>query len=274
MTEYIIELANLTLKNGNKYLLKNINWQIKKGEHWVVFGLNGSGKTTLLSMIAGFREQSAGQLKVFGSVFDNDNILKKRKKIGWVSVSFFDNHYTKESALNIVLSGKSGTLGLDQSITIEDVYRAKQFLKEFKLGDKVNYPFNLFSKGERQNILIARALFSNPEILILDEPCTGLDIYNRSYLFSTIEALSSYKLTIIYVTHYIEEVLPVFEKTLLLKKGSIFAQGDTSEMFTSEMLQNFLDYPVCIEKLYDGQYRAKISTKPALPRLLGMGEDI
>ena len=275
LNDYLVELKNVSVKSGSKYLLKDINWKIKKNEHWVVFGLNGSGKTTLLSMIAGFKEPTAGTIKVFGDTFTNDTILEMRKKIGWVSVSFFDNHYVKESALNIVLSGKSGTLGLDINITLDDVYRAKQLLKEFCLGDKINYPFHLFSKGERQNILIARALFSNPEILILDEPCTGLDIYNRSYLFSTIEALGENKeITIIYVTHYVEEILPLFQKTLLLKDGSIFSQGDTVKMFSNETMQGYLEYPVHIENLYDGQYRAKINVKTAIPRLLKQEEEL
>ena len=122
--------------------------------------------------------------------------------------------------------------------------------------------------------MIAKALFSNPEILILDEPCTGLDIYNRSYLFNTIEALARYhQVTMIYVTHYVEEVLPVFEKTVLMKNGTVFAQGDTAEMFSNETMQRFLNYPVSIEKTHDGQYQAKLNIETSIPQWLELGEE-
>ena len=201
--DVIIDLKRIGCKAGYRYLLKDINWQVKKGEHWVVFGMNGSGKTTLLSIIAGFKHFSEGTLKIFGEEYSNENILDIRKRIGWVSASFFDRYYTKESALHIVLSGRNGTLGLDDDITLEDVRLAKELLTRLNLGDKINRTFDTFSKGERQNVLIARALISNPDILILDEPCTGLDVYNRSYLFDTIETLSQKNnLTIIYSINF------------------------------------------------------------------------
>ena len=269
MSDFIIELNKLSCKSGKKYLLKDINWQIKPGEHWVVFGMNGSGKTTLLSIIAGFRNFTKGDFKIFNEEISNENILNVRRRIGWVSSSFFDKYYTKESALNIVLSGKSGTLGINGSITLNDVRLAKKLLIEFGLGDKIDYPFSLMSKGERQNVLIARALFPNPDILILDEPCTGLDIYNRSYLFNIIEKISATReMTIIYVTHYVEEIIPLFKKTLLLKNGHTLAQGDTEKMFTDEMMEKLLGYPVKILRNDDQTYRVKINAESSLEKLL------
>lgn len=265
----IIELNNVSCKAGYKYLLRDISWQVQKGEHWVVFGMNGSGKTTLLSIIAGFKHYTAGEVNVFGEGFSNENILEIRKRIGWVSASFFDKYYSKESALNIVLSGRNGTLGLDDAITLEDVRLAKRLLMELNLGDKINRTFDMFSKGERQNILIARALISDPDILILDEPCTGLDVYNRSYLFDTIEALSQKKdLTIIYVTHYVEEITPLFQKILLLKNGHIFAKGETTELLNDKIISDLLGYPVEIEQQKDATYRLKVETKSQLVGLL------
>ena len=121
MDNVIMEMQNLSLKAGRRYLVKDINWQIKKGEHWAVFGLNGSGKTTLLSIMAGFKMPSAGMIKVFGEEYDNENLLRFRKKIGFVSGSYFDRYYHEESALEIVLAGSLGTLGLDFEIADSDV---------------------------------------------------------------------------------------------------------------------------------------------------------
>ncbi len=269
MKKCIIDLQDVSCKVGYRYLLKNITWQVQKGEHWVIFGMNGSGKTTLLSIIAGFKQETEGIVKIFGSPFTNDTVLSKRRKIGWVSVSFFDNQYKKESVLQIVLSGKSGTLGVRGTITLEDVRLAKYLLRELQLGDKIDYPFYYLSKGERQNVLIARALISDPEILILDEPCTGLDLYNRSHLFSTIELLAEKKkITILYVTHYAEEVLPLFQKTLLMKSGKLFAQGETKELFTNEMMTRLLGYPVQVEKMQNQTYRMHVQTTSSLVGLL------
>jgi len=265
----IVELKDVACKAGNRYLLRDVTWNIKQGDHWVVFGMNGSGKTTLLSIIAGFKHFTNGEVKVFGENFNDENILEIRKKIGWVSASFFDKYYSKESALNIVLSGRNGTLGLDDAITLADVKLAKSLLCELKLGDKVNRTFDMFSKGERQNILIARALISNPDILILDEPCNGLDVYNRNYLFKTIEELSKKKeLTIIYVTHYVEEILPLFKNILMLKNGYIFRSGKINEIMCEESVSELLGYKVELNQESNGAYRLKVETESKIIELL------
>ena len=245
MIKPIIETSGLGFKSGTHFILKNIDWTVNEGDRWVVFGLNGSGKTTLLSIIAGYNAQTHGELIVFGESYADDNILKLRKKIGWVSSSFFDKCLSKETALEVVLSGIFGTLGLGYGITNEDVIKAKALLAELRLPHKISHPFDLLSKGERQNVLIARALISNPQILILDEPGTGLDVFNREYLLSTVQDLArSTNITIIFVTHYTEEIVDVFQNCLLLKKGSVYAKGHTSDFFNSGFLSKFLDYPV------------------------------
>ena len=242
---YIVETKHLNCKVGQKYLLQDINWRVKEGERWVVFGMNGCGKTTLLSIIAGFRQYTSGDVTVFGERISDENILEIRRKIGWVSASYFDKYYTKESVMDIVLSGKYGTLGINGEITLEDRKLARSLLLELGLTRQIDYTFDMLSKGERQNVLIARALFSSPEILVLDEPCTGLDIYNREYLFQTIEKLAEKQnLTIIYVTHYVDEIKPIFSKCLLLKRGRVFAQGETTELFHDEQISDFLNQPV------------------------------
>ena len=249
MSDYIIEASRLSVKVGHRYILSDIDWQVKTGEHWVVFGLNGSGKTTLLSIIAGFKEPTAGSLKVFGQAYNGDNILDFRRRIGWVSASFYDKLYTRESALDIVLSGKFGTLGLRGAIEDEDVILAKRLLGELLLGDKVNRSFATLSKGERQNVLIARALFARPKLLILDEPCTGLDLYNRAHLFAIIGELAEKSdITIISVTHYVDEVLDIFKKALFLKQGMAAACGDVADVFTSDVFSRLIEYPITLAR--------------------------
>ena len=128
MNEVLIDAKHLCCKSGKRYLLNNIDWTVNKGEHWAVFGLNGCGKTTLLSIIAGFRKYTSGKIELFGESISAENILDNRKKIGWVSSSFFDSYYKNESSLNIILAGKTGTLGLDDSINENDVQTVKGML--------------------------------------------------------------------------------------------------------------------------------------------------
>lgn len=181
---------------------------------------------------------------MLGEAYTSQNILDLRRRIGWVSGSFFDQKFTKESALNIVLSGLTGALGRERrAVSLADVKQAKALLSELHIADKIYQPFHMMSKGERENVLIAE-----PEILLLDEPCTGLDIFAREHLLNTLRDLAeNSNLTIIYMTHYTEELLlDVFKKTMLLRDGLVYAQGETSALFTSEVFSDFLGAPVKI----------------------------
>lgn len=251
--ETIMRARHLHVLSGSQYLLKDINWEVKQGEHWVVFGCNGCGKTTLLSVIAGYKGFTTGALEVFGTNYTETNILQMRQKIGWVSSSFFDRYYRRERAIDIVLAGLSGTLGLAQNINDQQVIQAKNLLKDLGIGDKIHTPYDLLSNGERQQVLIARAFLIKPQLLILDEPATGLDVLARERLLAIIDRLAAQKeMTMIYVTHYPEEVLPVFTHCLLLRSGTVFAQGTTDTLFSSTVLSTFFNCP--IETNYHERY--------------------
>ena len=188
--ETVIRAEKLCCQAGHRYLLRDVNWEVKKRQHWVVFGMNGCGKTTLLSIVAGFKLHTQGRLEVLGEIYGTDNVLSLRKRIGWVSSSFFDKYYNEESSLQIVLSGLFGTFGPSYEVTDEQVVLAKELLIRLGLGDKIDRPFNMMSKGERQNVLIARALIAKPDILLLDEPGTGLDVFAREAMLSTVRELA------------------------------------------------------------------------------------
>ena len=263
--EQFIEAEKLGCKSGHRYLLRDINWHVSGGGHWLVFGMNGSGKTTLLSIVSGFKQHTEGTIKLFGQTLSNENIVDIRKKVGFISASFFGKIYGNESARTIVLSGLTGTFGLDGVVEPKADKKAYQLLDAFHLAERADYPFYMFSKGEQQSILIARALIADPPLLILDEPYTGLDIYNREYIAETIAELGKRKdLTIIYVTHYVEEITPLFENTLLLKNGMVFAQGKTGELFTSEVFSKYLERPVKLRYDEEGGYSLKLTCNVGL----------
>lgn len=214
----IVNIKNLSLKRGSKYYLKDINWEIQKGERWIVFGPNGCGKTTLLSAISGYRKFTEGNVFLFDEPLIDDNAVELRRKIGFISDSYFDQCFKCENALNIVLSGLYGQLSEREDVTDQEVIKAKKLLIEFGLKTKYDYPYDLLSKGQRQKVLLARALMAPIDLMILDEPCTGLDVYSREFYKNTLTNIASNTdSTMIYVTHHFDEIMPFFNKALLIK---------------------------------------------------------
>ncbi len=247
MHEIVIKTSHLNYRSGSQFILRDINLEIRSGEHWLIFGLNGSGKTTLTNILSGYGHVSGGELSVFGDSYTEENVLEKRKQIGYVSSSFFDRYYQHEDVLDIVLSGLTGTLHRDFSCTTDEMKRALALLEALGIAEKRYLPFSRLSKGQRQNVLIARALISRPKILILDEPATGLDVLNRELLLATIRDLAQHtNMTILYITHYTEEILEEFDHCLLLRNGQIYRTGATAELFQTEFFSHFLDYPVTL----------------------------
>ena len=246
----IVELQNVSVIRNHKYILKDINWTIKKGEHWAILGLNGAGKTMLLSMLNGYIFPSKGKVKVLGKTAGQYDMRKLRRSIGWVSSSIQEKFHGYSIAVDIVMSGKFATVDLYDEITENDRALAENCLKRLDASGLADREYKTLSQGERQRILIARGLMAQPELLILDEPCMGLDIIAREQLLGIIKSLSEDENapTLIYVTHRTEEILPNFSHTLLLKKGEVYLTGITDEILTEENLSKFLEIPIIYEK--------------------------
>lgn len=245
---YLIETESLSCKQGTKYLVRDINWNVAEKENWIVFGMNGCGKTTLLSIVAGYRKFTHGTVKVFGENLTNENAVRLRQRISFLSGSYFDNIFSHEGALTIVLGGLFGNLSERYEINDYDVKKAKQLLTALGLKSRASYPYDMLSKGQRQKVLIARALIAKPELLILDEPCTGLDIFAREYFLNTIyDITKELNTSLIYVTHHSDEILPIFNKAMLMKNAKIHSQGDLHDIFNNDNLSDFFDYDTKVE---------------------------
>ncbi|RHW38414.1 ABC transporter ATP-binding protein [Lysinibacillus yapensis] len=244
----MIRLHNVSVAKNGKDILNNINWEVKKGEHWAILGLNGSGKTTLLNLLNGYLHPISGEVEVFGEVFGNTYIPDLRKKIGFVSSSLEAQFQAFESVLGMVLSGKFASIGLWEEVERTDVELAQNRMKLLRCDHLQDAEFGVLSQGERQRVLIARALMAEPKLLILDEPCNGLDLIAREELLKTIDQLSKEKEcpTMVYVTHHVEEILPCFTHTLLLKSGEAFAQGHSVSLLNEETLSRFYERPVSV----------------------------
>lgn len=243
----VINLQGVTWKREQTSILRDVTWQVKPGEHWAVMGLNGSGKTSLLNIINGYMWPSNGSVSVLGKKFGTYDLRKLRHSIGWVSTSMQERLYKTETAENIVLSGLDASMGLLYEKPGEEAYeRARHLLEEIGCGAMGERPYETLSQGEKQRVLIARALMANPKLLILDEPATGLDVFAREQLLQTVERMGR-RLdgpALIYVTHHPEEIMPVFSHVLLLKQGEVFRAGQTADILTSETMSAFFDTEV------------------------------
>lgn len=242
-----IELKNVSLKRNGKWILRDLNWEANRGEHWVIYGLNGAGKTALLNLLNGYYFPTDGKVNVLGSEFGKMDLREHvRKKVGLVSSSLQERLYKTDSAYEIVLSGSFASIGLYETPSDEMRQKAKGLLEELGCMEYADRDYQTLSQGERQRILIGRALMNDPEILILDEPANALDFFAKEQLLETVEKIAALPNgpMLLYVTHHLEEILPVFEKTLLLRKGKVFAKGDTKEILSSEVLSDFLGVPV------------------------------
>lgn len=247
--EKVIEFQGVTWRRQKKEILTDINWQVKKGEHWAVFGLNGSGKTTLLNMVNGYIWPTTGKVTVLDKPFGKTDIRELRKSIGWVSSSLQERINGRQLTQDIVVSGKFASIGLYEEPNKEDFERAYEIMEKLHGQHLIDRTYETCSTGEKQRILIARALMASPKLLILDEPSSGLDFLAREELMITINDLASQAdaPTIILVTHHIEEVLPEFSQALLLQKGRVFGQGKREDIFNSESLSRFFEKPVQVE---------------------------
>jgi len=240
-------MNKLSYKIGNRVLLKDINWEIKDGENWIIFGLNGCGKTTLLSIAAGYLPVEADCVELLGQAITSENRQGLCQKVGFVSESFFAKYFHNETVDDIVLGGYSGKLGRDVYLTDQQIGRAKQLLKLFDLHDKSRKPFWLLSKGERQKALLARGLLKKPRILFLDEPCSGLDIFARMQLLELFSKLTKDEgITLVCVTHHFDEIVNIYDKAMLLQKGVIHSQGMVKLILGADNMSDFFSTKVQI----------------------------
>ena len=234
----IIDLQDVSLHKGETQILKNISWNIKKGGHWALIGPNGAGKTSILKIISGNLWPSSGKVKVLGKEFGKADLRELKKKIGWVSSFLTEKIPNNEDILEIVISGKFASFGVYEKITEKDRKKAKGLLKLMDCDYVIGRNFNVISQGEKQKVLIARALMAEPLILLMDEPCIGLDMKARQNLLNSISKIcEETETTIIYVTHHIEEIFPEIENALLLKDGTAFLQGKAKDILIKENLE-------------------------------------
>lgn len=256
----IIKLDDIGLKYGNRIILEGINWEINTNERWVVLGNNGSGKTTLASIMCGYQRYSNGNILFHNQMVDNSNVECIRKEIGFVSSSYFNRCYVRENGLNIVLASVFGQLGERGMAKDEEIQRALDFLKIFGMREKGMYPYDLMSKGQQQKVLLCRGFMKPFKLLVLDEPCSGLDIISRGKLQSLLRVVAQKSdRCMVYITHHADEILPFFTHVLLLKNGKVFNKGEKQDVLKNETLSDFFNENIKCRYLSDGTVSFEMS---------------
>ena len=246
--EKILSYKNVSFRRDGREILKNINWEIKKDENWALLGLNGSGKSTLLSMIPAYTFATSGEVSVFEKKFGTCIWAEVKEKVGFVSSSLntFSDSLNNQTLNNIVLSGKYNSIGIYQEITQKDREKANNIIKDFKLSHLKLNKYITLSQGEQRKTLLARAFMNEPSLLILDEPCSGLDIRAREIFLKTLEESKS-DVPFIYVTHQIEEIIPSITHVAILDNGEIVSQGNKFKVLTEENLSKLYGIDLKIE---------------------------
>jgi len=228
----LIEMRKTTIRYGAFTALDNLNWALKKGENWAVLGPNGSGKSTILKLILGDHLQGyANEIKIFGRPKGSGETLWEiKKRIGVVSSELQVQYRKKMSAQDVIASGFYDSIGLYRHPTPEQKATVDRWVEIMRLEDLAGEPYHHLSYGQRRMILLARAMVKSPLLLIVDEPCHGLDIPNRMRILDLLEIIGRTRTQILYVTNHREEILNCITHVLQLEKGKVVKQGKKEEV--------------------------------------------
>ncbi|MCC6548100.1 ATP-binding cassette domain-containing protein [Candidatus Sumerlaeota bacterium] len=256
----LVNLRNVSLTHGSKEILSDINWSIVRGEHALLFGPNGSGKTCLLKIITGYEWPNlGGVVEVFGERYGATHIPTLRQCIGWVSSSLAAQIYPALTSREAVVVGIDAAMDTYRVYTDGELARADHALSRLNATHLSERLYMQLSQGERQRILVARAIVSNPGLLILDEPCAGLDPGAREDFLDDLSMLAAGASapTILLVSHHLEEIRPFIRSAFMLKDGACVAKGPIERTLTSEVLTRLYDRP-CMVTQRNGCFQLSI----------------
>ncbi|MGH3909663.1 MAG: ABC transporter ATP-binding protein [Pseudonocardiaceae bacterium] len=242
------------VRRGAAVLLTGVDWQVELDEKWVVLGPNGAGKTTLLRLAAAELHPSSGAVHVLGQRLGRTDVFELRPRIGFSSAALASRIPGDELVSDVVLSAGYAVLGRWRERYEEvDTTRATDLLAAMGLASFAGRLFGTLSEGERKRVLIARALMTDPELLLLDEPAAGLDLGGREDLLARLAILAGdpEAPATVLVTHHVEEVPPGFTHAMLMREGSVIAQGLLDAVLTEENLSKTFGADLVLERIGD-----------------------
>lgn len=251
----ILRLRGLHVRRETP-VLRRVDWSVLPGEHWVILGPNGCGKTSLLAALTGYLTPSAGDITVLGATYGRADWRELRRHVGFVSNALTRRIEPDEPALDVVASGPAAMLNLWHRPSPAMRAAALRVLRDWRCAALAERPWGVLSQGERQRVLISRALLARPPLLLLDEPCAGLDPVAREHLLDLVERQAARRRgpAIVLITHHVEEITPSFTHALLLCAGEVVAAGTIGDTLTSKNLSATFGARVTLKRQRDARW--------------------
>ena len=255
----VVDLADVSIVRGGSTLLDSVSLRIEETDRWVVIGPNGAGKTTLLQVLGAQIHPTDGVVGLLGEVLGLVDVFELRPRIGITSAALAERIPRGERVHDVVVSASYAVLGRwREDYDALDHERADELLEQLGIGQLVDRTFGTLSEGERKRVQIARALMTDPELLLLDEPAAGLDLSGREALVRTLSELAQdpYAPASVLVTHHVEEIPVGITHALLLKQGKVVAAGPIEETLTAENLSATFELSLALTRT-DGRWAAR-----------------
>jgi iron complex transport system ATP-binding protein len=261
----VLQFEDVTVRRGTKTLVENITWTVEEDERWAILGPNGAGKTTLLQIAAATMHPTSGQVWVLGEKLGRVDTMELRPRIGMASAALAQRIPNAEAVVDVVVSAGYSVIGRwREAYGRVDVRRAVKLLDRLGVGDLGERLYGTLSEGERKRVQIARALMSDPELLLLDEPAAGMDLGGREDLLRRLTRFANdpdAPATVL-VTHHVEELPPGISHAMLLREGRIVAQGLARQVLTDENLSVTFGIDVHVERRAGRWYARAVERRP------------
>ena len=244
-------------------ILREIDWTVAAGERWTVLGPNGAGKSTLTTIAAALGHPSEGTATILGQRLGQVDMRALRERVGFLEPRAARRFSPILRSLDVVLTGVTATFVLRRDRLIPtDHTRAAALLERFGIGGLSERPLGQLSQGERQRVLLARALVSDPELVILDEPASALDLPGRESVVAALEAIAADHpdRSIVTVTHHVEEIPPSTTHGLLLREGAVTAAGPIADVLGDGPMSECFGVAVRVRRDQDGRWTARVGS--------------
>ncbi|MEH1053823.1 MULTISPECIES: ABC transporter ATP-binding protein [Micromonospora] len=249
--DLVVSLDGVGVKRSGTALLHDVDWRVELDERWVVLGPNGAGKTTLLNLAAGRLHPTSGTAHVLGERIGRTDVNELRMRIGLSTAALAERVPAEERVSDVVVTAAWSVVGRwRESYDRTDESRARALLGQLGVGHLAERAYGTLSEGERKRVQIARALMTDPELLLLDEPAAGLDLGGREDLVARLAELAydPDAPALVLVTHHVEEIPPGFTHALLLREGGVVAQGLLAETLSGDNLSKTFGLPLVVER--------------------------
>ncbi|GHG18909.1 ABC transporter ATP-binding protein [Streptomyces filamentosus] len=250
----VLDLVDVSVVRDGRALVDGVSWSVKEGERWVILGPNGAGKTTLLNVASSYLYPSSGSATILGERLGSVDVFELRPRIGMAGIAMAEKLPKRQTVLQTVLTAAYGmTATWNEDYDPVDEERARAFLDRLGMNDYLDRRFGTLSEGERKRTLIARAMMTDPELLLLDEPAAGLDLGGREDLVRRLGRLARdpYAPSMIMVTHHVEEIPPGFTHVLMIRQGKLLAAGPVETELNSRNLSRCFGLPLVVERVGD-----------------------